>query len=148
MPVQNPLWSDMDTWSSRLTDAPGVYKIIALGKNGRPNPLSRVGGVDKSGVLYIGRSGTLRHRLKTLRRMLFLGAERGAVAGLTYMASLPIQRLVPRHQLAFQFEHCVDCGTRERDLIRDYFKKFGEVPPLNGRAEFIVPDADYRVTCH
>lgn len=146
MPTNASFLGDLSTWPGRdrLNDTPGVYRIIVLSKNGKPKPVSRAGGRDQDGVLYIGRSLYLRRRLNTLRRMLFEGVPRGAIAGLTYKASPPIQSVAPPSQLAFRFEHFADCNAKERELLRRYFKKFGEVPPLNGRAEFIVPDARAR----
>jgi hypothetical protein len=134
---------DLRTWPhrDRLRNTPGVYKILVVSDDGQRKPLPRIGGIDPNGVLYIGRSDHLRGRLNTLRSMLFAGATRGAIAGLTYKASPRIRSIAPRSQLVFRFEHCSDCRTRERVLLRRYFRRFGEVPPLNGRAEFITPEA-------
>jgi hypothetical protein len=128
----------LETDIDALPNEPGVYRLIALNTRGKPKPLSRVGGLDRSGVLYIGRSRKLRSRLRTRRHMLFDGTPRGHIAGLTYRASLPIRRFAPPSRIAFRFTASENDHELERKLLRSYFRKYGEVPPLNGRAEFIV----------
>lgn len=147
MPTMQPFLGDLSTWPGldRLSNTLGVYKILVLNKNAKPKPLCRVGGIDQGGVLYIGRSDHLRRRLNTLRRMLFEGVPRGHIAGLTYNASSCIRAIAPREQIAFWFRHCPDCRSEELSLLRYYFRKFGEVPPLNGHAGFIVPDVRARL---
>lgn len=131
-----PKYLETDTGS--LPNEPGVYQLILLNTRQKPKPLARVGGVDKNGVLYIGRSrNNLRARLRTLRRMLFDGAAAGHVAGRTYRASPPIQKIAPPSRIAFDFTPCDDCCEEEQKTLRRYFKEFGEVLPLNGRAEFV-----------
>ena len=57
---------------------------------------------------------------------------------LTYQASFRIRAIVPPSRLAFRFRHCDNIRAVEDKLLRSYFRKFGEVPPLNARAEFIT----------
>lgn len=130
-----PYYLETDTDS--LPNEPGVYRLILLTTRHKPKPLARVGGTDKSGVLYIGRSRNLRARLRGLRRMLFDGAAAGHVAGRTYKVSLPIQKIASPSRIAFRFTPCDDYCDKEQRMLRRYFREFGEVPPLNGRAEFI-----------
>jgi len=128
----------LETDTDVLPNEPGVYRLIALNTRGRPKPLARVGGKDSQGVLYIGRSQNLRSRLRSLRRMLFDGAPLGHIAGLTYRASPAIRRFAPPSRIAFHFKASDDYKEQERKRLRTYFRKYGEVPPLNGRAEFIT----------
>lgn len=133
------LLRDFGRWpgTDRLSHTPGVYEIVVLDGNGYPKPLSRVGGVDGRGVLYIGGSRRLRGRLNTLRRMLYEQRPEGHIAGMTYRASPRLKDIAPPSRLAFRFRHCADFRDEEDTLLRRYVRKFGEVPPLNARAEFI-----------
>ena len=141
-PFQNRvMWPDKDG----LRNLPGVYEIIALDKDGQPKSLNRIGGDDKRGVLYLGRSQHLRGRLNALWRMLYQQRLEGHIAGITYRESSRIRAVAPRRQLAFRFEHCDNIRAAEDELLRRYFRKFGEVPPLNGRAEFITKTVDGRM---
>lgn len=138
-----PFENDTRTWPKSLCRDPGVYEIILLNKDGDLQPLPRICGVDPRGILYIGRQKALRNRLTAIRRHLFRPDKgNGPMPVLTYCASQCMQKLAPARQLAFRFKHCVDYldeeKVLEKHLLRQYFRKFGEVPPLNGRAEFIT----------
>ncbi len=125
------LISDITKWPEQLESKPGVYEIVALDRTGKPKAISRVGGVDGRGVLYIGRGKKLREeRLNRLRKGLFAG-KRGHIAGRTYLERHRIQAVAPKRDLAFRFEHCNDYKDRENQRLRRYIQKFGEVPPLN-----------------
>lgn len=66
----------------------------------------------------------------------------GRSAGPTYRKSSRIKAIAPRGQLAFRFKHCAHLRAEESALPQGYFRKFGEVPPLNGRTEFITKKSD------
>ena len=89
-----------------LSDTPGTYCIISVSKSGRPKRVDRVGGTDMHGIVYIGRSGNLRTRLRTLHNMLYKRARSGHIAGRHYRASKVLQRVFPKQTLHFQFKHC------------------------------------------
>lgn len=134
------LFRPKEEWpnNARLRRDPGVYEIVALDEDGRPKPLSRVGDVDERGVIYIGRSKRLRDRLGTLWRMIYKKNQTGHILGITYRKNPRIRAVAPARQIAFRFMHCANYIEKEDALLRSYFRKFGEVPPLNGRAEFIT----------
>lgn len=128
----------LETETNVAPKKPGIYMLIALNTRCRPKPLARVGGIDKQGVLYIGRGKSLRSRLNMLRRMLFDGTRGGHIAGRTYWASPPVQKLACPSRVAFCFVATENDRAREKKQLRAYFCKYGEVPPLNGQAEFIA----------
>jgi len=58
---------DKDFWHS-LPSKPGVYSIITLSDSNKPIALNRVGGIDKDGILYHGKTGNIQDRLRMLWR--------------------------------------------------------------------------------
>lgn|SRR5579875_480418 len=133
------LCNDPRNWTKKLHRKPGIYKLLVLGKDGKPKRLSRVGGVDSTGLLYIGQHQRVRDRLRAIRRKLCEGNKKiGPMPAETYCASQKWRTIAPPMQLAYQFKHCDKPCKEEARLLKRYFSKFGEVPPLNGRAEFIT----------
>ena len=125
-------------WPKTLRREPGVYELIVVQENEIPQPLDRVAGQDLGALLYIGQVGVLRSRLADIRRTLCEGRPGpGPMPAMTYQASPCWRTIAPPAQIRFRFTHCGDCRDEEVRRLKRYFQIFGEVPPLNGRAEFI-----------
>lgn len=123
-----------------LSAKPGTYCIISVTKSGRPKRVHRVGAIDTRGIVYIGRSGQLRARLRTLHNVLYKRAPSGHVAGRHYKASKVLQAVFPRNTLLFRFKHCrskEEATKSEMELLSRYCRRFGEVPPLNANGALI-----------
>jgi hypothetical protein len=117
-------------WPRELRSEPGIYEMIALDDAGNPKPLSRIGGIDGGGVLFIGQGRKLRKRLELLRRGLF--QDRTVhLAAKAYNENSVFQNAVRKQNIGFRFEHCEDHEIREKERIYSYVKSFGELPPLN-----------------
>ncbi|WP_375203834.1 hypothetical protein [Hyphococcus sp.] len=131
--------SETNNWpaSDVLKNEPGIYEILSVDHNGDPLSINRFCGVDKFGVLYIGRSFHMRRRLRAFANMILNNSKRGHVAGRTYRTSPKIKKIASPESLIFCFKHLDDVASEESSLLKAYVNKFGEVPPLNGRAEFI-----------
>ncbi len=125
-------------WPETLRNLPGMYQLIATDAGGEPLELDRIGGKDPGGLLYIGQSRHLRGRLTSIRNALVNDRRLGPMPAVTYQSSMAIQKLVPVSQIMFRFDHCDACRKAEADELKYYFDIFGEVPPMNGRAEFIT----------
>ena len=112
----------------------GVYVIR------RRRPVPRVGGVDKRGIIYIGKAGNLRERLWQ-----FWYADHGAgwylwrqpaLARLVISATIRTVTDVERHlgKLSAVVASPIAQGLldrAERALLSAYIGRFGEAPPLN-----------------
>lgn len=125
---------------SALGNEPGTYCIISVNKSGKPKRVHRAGGIDTHGIVYFGRSGNLRSRLRTLYNMLYKGAASGHVAGKHYRASKVLKSVFPRGTLYFRFKHCSSkegATKAEMKLLGQYCNRFGEVPPLNTNGALI-----------
>lgn len=133
-------WSDpikirsvSDKWDS-WPSTPGVYIIRA----GRSMP--RIGGVDKTGILYFGQASALRYRLwhfwkanhtasgflwqhQDIARLVLNPTIRSLTEVEEFLGKLTVRYATPldSRQLA----------RAERALLFSYIHRFGEAPPLN-----------------
>ncbi len=49
-------WQDIENAKKKESDCYGVYQIRIIDNNRRPIPIPRIGGVDKEGIIYIGKA--------------------------------------------------------------------------------------------
>ena len=123
-----------------IDSKPGIYRIYAPKFD-----CSRLLGVDRSGLLYVGKSKNLRQRLKNLRTACELNRQvtpdkRGEIhvfgkALFNLIEStdnfLEMHPHLKPNGLYIQFEYTDDYSKKETELLREYLLKFGEVPPFN-----------------
>ena len=122
-----------EKWDS-MPATPGVYIIKTS------HPIHRIGGVDRTGILYVGRTSRMRSRLWQ-----FLDCRHPA-SGFLWV-HIDVARLV----LDDRIRTVTDCENRvyklrvryatpiyksriaraERALLFAYMSRFGESPPLN-----------------
>ena len=134
-------WIDIELAKSRhgpLNDF-GIYQIRAVTPSGEPIPISRIVGVDSSGIVYMGRSGYRHQRSKrTVANRIREFLRRRHSGGVTYA------RAKETLQRASQFsDHCLqvramlladeEIDAMESDVLRDYFSRHGELPPCNSQ---------------
>jgi len=136
----NPSWSQPqvlesldDSWD-RAPKTPGVY-IISGGR-----PISRIGGDDRHGILYIGKARNLRERLwsfwyanhnasgflwtnPALARIVFHRVIRTVTDVETHLGRLKYRVSTPINLR--------DLDRAERAVLCAYIGRFGEAPPLN-----------------
>ena len=101
-----------------LAGRKGVYKIRAIDKEGKPLQIGRLFGIDKRGILYIGK--TKRQGIAA-RIRLNVNNELG-IAG--------IRDRLPKLQARARF---LEDGQdeAERELLDTYKQRHGELPPIN-----------------
>lgn len=119
--------------TSALGNKPGVYVIIGADKKETPVQLNRVCGPDAEGILYIGKSTTVRSRLQKFRNLVCpdAGQFQGHAGAESYRENTCIKKMCGPEFLMFRYALCEDCDGAERELIRTYLDLYGEVPPLN-----------------
>lgn len=111
---------------------PGIYRIRAFTEDGKPLPINRFGGVDRLGILHIGKSVNLGNRIRRFRQ----AAERLKAshhAGREY-AKWRFDKLVPRERLRFDYIVTLterDALALERELHKAYRTQFFDRPPLD-----------------
>ena len=124
---------DLENHPELVPARPGVY-IIMKGKR-----VSRVGGVDPNGILYIGQGVNLRQRLKK-----FLYADHIASYFLWKQLSVAqkifrtkiltkkdAERIFSRLTAKFSPIPKYQLNIAERAVLFSYIRKYGELPPLN-----------------
>jgi hypothetical protein len=138
-------WSD---WLPLSTGSdyykPAVYQIRLVG-NGVPFSFSRMLGGDPHAILAIGQTEKMEVRRKTIRRKQFAcGVEKcygHSAANLLYllMNYSRLKEHVNAPSVEYSFAKCGSAKLavdREAAMLRSYFIRHGELPPLNS----ILPD--------
>jgi hypothetical protein len=117
---------------------PGVYKIRIVDANGAPVIIGRFLGSDKDGILAIGESKNIAHRLRQFYRAVNGKEFKHSVANrfflIRYIQSLrgcTFSNGVLEYT-AYKLENKAKARSEEERLLKTYFKIFGELPPLNG----------------
>ena len=124
--IDNP-----EFWHS-LPSKPGVYTIIALSNSNKPNALNRVGGIDKDGILYYGKTGNIQDRLRMLWRTIQKDYKANAHPfGKRYKEFAILRKSFPISTLVVTFSIEKSPEIVESKLIKYYVNKYGEVPPFN-----------------
>jgi hypothetical protein len=114
---------------------PAVYKVRLVDSSGDCCRLERLLKPDKEGIMCIGQTGNMEQRRKQ-----FLTAisrcNGHSEMNLVYYLNLYSKFSDKFKNTRFQYSFC-QCSSSdeskscESDLIKLYFKEFGEVPPLN-----------------
>lgn len=135
-------WHEIERANFNERDYFGIYEIQMVNQLGHPIPISRIGGIDKEGIIYIGRSGLKRPRTLSRRLHEFqIGKHSGAK---TYeLVSEVLERLKPaysNHKLQYRAIHLPvdkvkgdmpEIVFKEGRALGDYFSKYAELPPCN-----------------
>lgn len=126
--------------------SPGCYTLRLLREDGSRQPIPRFLDVDEDGRLYIGTSDSLPRRIAQLKIASAAPYRWGGYMGQNHVAGRKIAKL-DRFRALHPFEHLEvtveaaplpgdgglpDHKAMERTLLRAYFDRFGEYPPLNG----------------
>ncbi len=130
----NPIKLNFNNFGRGLPETKGIYKIIALDKNGDPNPISRIGGNDTDGVLYIGKANNISWRIGDLTKAILTNYKsENHSGGEMYNKSRIIKNLFPKENLGVIFVECLDDRRQEINELTIYLDRFGELPPLNSK---------------
>ncbi|WP_445722589.1 hypothetical protein [Flavobacterium sp.] len=109
----------------------GIYRIFWI-KNGIPQHIHRIGGIDKTGLLYIGKTEvTLRARLNQFRCSAFQNSSNHS-GGKKYRTNKKLKELIQHDEIFAEIVVCKFSPDIENEELKDYKDFFGEVPPLNG----------------
>ena len=137
--------SDFFVDNRNLKKSFGVYYIIALNKKGGPKTIPRCAGLDKKGILYIGKGGNSGNSSLYTRLQAFWGTTKkkkkknsgSHTAGNNYR-SCNAQDKFPREQLGVCWKRLRKQNLTDNDLkkeekkhINAYVNEFKELPPLN-----------------
>ncbi|MFN0193820.1 MAG: hypothetical protein ACKVP5_17910 [Aestuariivirga sp.] len=128
---------DATARNGRFAGMFGLYQIRAVSRSAKPIPIARLVGVDKQGLLYLGRSGhQKRSSSRTIPNRLKEFVKQHHSGGKTYARAARIMRRLEK----FSKHHLEVCALSLRDRainkaetthLRRYFGRFGELPPCN-----------------
>jgi hypothetical protein len=125
---------ESDFWNKihdRHQDKGGIYKLIAI-NNGQRIPIKRFLGIDPEGVLYIGKANSFIDRVIKLKTSIDPDYNgQGHICGRRYKSNPNIAKQFPFDNLFMELHETTEPKERESELLREYFVKFGEAPPLN-----------------
>jgi len=127
-------WTDIEEYANYK--GCGVYKIRLVNSKGFPIGISRFLGQDEDGILVIGESINIERRMNN-----FYGAIKGkgyahSEAERLYLIK-EYTNFKERHdscKLQYSFTELTSKSQAEWEeerLLKCYFKRYGEVPPLN-----------------
>lgn len=123
--------SDNELWKKLADQNGGIYKIIAVKEN-KIVPVYRFLGIDTDGILYIGKATSYVDRVIGLVKSIspkYKGSSH--ICGRRYKSNPNIAKQFLFETLFLEIIQSVEPETLEKKLLKEYFDKFGEAPPLN-----------------
>ena len=130
-------WTDwLDIEVSANFRKPAVYKVRLIDSDGNRCKLARLLKVDKEGTMCIGHTGDMEQRRKQFLTALKKAYGHSSMNLVYYLWKYSSIFREKFKSAKFQYSFCrcssvYKAKNCESDLIKSYFKKFGEVPPLN-----------------
>ncbi|ADN02638.1 hypothetical protein [Spirochaeta thermophila] len=133
-------WRPVDEIPShRLPDTPSVYCLRLVDGAGRPVPIPRFLATDEEGILHIGRARSIRRRLLRFHEAMRRRRARHAEGKLAFFLMRNVEafaRRIEEGEWALQYSYAglstpSEAKREEERLLKCYFRRFGEVPPLN-----------------
>ena len=128
--------SDGEFWNNinkEFSNGGGIYKVIAT-DNEKPIAIQRLLDIDTEGILYIGKATSFLERviiLKTSTDPDYNSSNHEFGARYKEHQSLKIK--FPYDKLFVHFLASDKPEILERETLKNYYDKFGELPPLNRR---------------
>ncbi|WP_127475160.1 hypothetical protein [Sulfurivermis fontis] len=127
-------WGDWSEWEnllradlSRIPDGPGAYMIAAK------SSINRAYGTDEEGILDVGESGRLRHRIKSFIACANGNRRSGHMAGwrfnrFKFDSKFPLDSL---YLSWHRTESKEEAYKLEEKILESYLEQHSELPPLN-----------------
>ena len=115
----------------KIPKTPGIY-FVRWSKNSCPVPISRITGIDRKGILYIGRSKNIRRRIKKLYNAVIKN-KRGHTIFKT-IVFCGISKVIKLDEYEIIWEELKtdkESEAQEWAAIKTYCDKYNEPPPLN-----------------
>lgn len=125
-------WTDIIENFDLTEPVTGIYKVFSINENGERMKINRLISFDSDGIIYIGKSTNLGHRLGNLVNLLNNTTSTAKhPMGNRYQRIENLKKYFLVNRLRIEVEFCKNPRIREIDLIENYLQKHGEVPPLN-----------------
>ena len=127
--------SDKDLWykiESDFGNSGGIYKLFCFDNNNDLIKINRLLKTDQNGILYIGKAISFLDRTITLKKSISPDyISENHECGFRYKSSELIKNKFPFQNLHIELIGCEEIHLKEKELLDNYEKEFGELPPLN-----------------
>jgi hypothetical protein len=107
----------------------GAYQLVSR-KKGEIVHIPRFLGLDRNGVLYIGKATSYLKRVIDLKKTMSMNSS-AHICGRRYKKHDKMKALFPFETLYIQLIQDDSPEEKEKELLNTYVREFGEVPPLN-----------------
>lgn len=123
-----------------VSKGPGCYWLIRMQNDETPKAIGRVSDEDPHGILYIGKSDSLRTRFKDMLKQFNMKiseisatASSGHPASYEWQVSPQNRKAHPLSSIYFTYEQLPGKDTEFMELVylANYRNRFGEYPPWN-----------------
>lgn len=122
------LWNEIN---DDFQNKGGAYKLIFRSK-GQIKPIGRFLGIDKDGVLYIGKATCYLDRVIALKKTIDPKMKSAShICGRRYNKLEGVKAEYPYENLFIQLFQDDNPEEKELEFLNEYVNRFGEVPPLN-----------------
>ena len=115
---------------SDVTAASGVYQI-RWAIDGKPTSIDRANGIDKSGLLYIGKTKNLKRRLRAFCRGIFERRTTHTAARTYFWDSFDKKFKPDQLEVRWAVVSKDELDDYEFALLGDYIQAYLDTPPLN-----------------
>lgn len=115
----------------------GIYHIRAVNQSGSPITVGRLAGIDRAGILYIGRSGFRWQKTqRTLGNRIDEWLKGGHSGGFRFQGLKPALDSSPAfrgHRLQARAKVLPDIEIEKAEVVslQDYLSLYAELPPIN-----------------
>jgi hypothetical protein len=115
----------------------GIYQIRIVTPSGKPIQICRIGGIDQTGIIYIGRSGyRLGKTNRTVANRIQEFIKEQHSGGCTYAKAKSVLQKMPQYkghllQVRAMFVPNKDIKNTESNELKKYFSSYAELPPCN-----------------
>ncbi len=127
-------WKDLDEGINESNS--GVYKMRIVNSAGQAYKLKRFLGIDSNGIIAIGSTNNLNERIDVFNKVTMDKKYKHSEAKklLYNIKYARFNSVFKKYKIQFSIKKVSneeEYKEEESELIKCYFKKYGEVPPLN-----------------
>lgn len=135
MLVKSYRLSDRNLWNKineDFLDRGGIYRLYCIDQEQQVVVTHRLIKADPTGTLYIGKATSFLDRVINLKKSIAPEYKSsGHACGVRYKGLDCISTTFPYDNLMIELRRCEDPASYEKELLKQYEWKFGELPPLN-----------------
>ena len=134
-------WRNTDLVQDKELSSFGIYEIRMVDGREQPLPVSRIGGIDEDGIVYIGGAGYSTSRTLAQRIREFQRKSGGHSGRYTYRLMHDVLGVVSKRAFfddKLQYRAMRMPGAdaemlkqEEVETLARYFTRYGELPPCN-----------------